>query len=229
MTTIPATPTLPASWQPTVAGCLSTGDFWHSYGFECVNSIPAEYHGSQFRCMSAWATSGAVLVTHTNFVANTLAVETIAARASRPLFALAVTYVASTSEPSATPSKGSNDLTTTSPPTETTSQSSSPTSQSASEQSSSNTGIGTGASAGIGVGAAAGVVLLAVVAWWLYHRRTSRKQVSRLSTDHSPYAPEIDVQEAPNNGHESPKAVPPTRSELSSSFPVAQELPASPQ
>ncbi|KAI3392962.1 hypothetical protein diail_4949 [Diaporthe ilicicola] len=28
MTTITATPTLPASWQPTVAGCLTSSDYW---------------------------------------------------------------------------------------------------------------------------------------------------------------------------------------------------------
>lgn len=60
-----------------------------------MNSIPTGYHGSQFRCVSAWATSGAVLVTHTNFVVNTLAVETKTARTSLHLFALAVIYVTS--------------------------------------------------------------------------------------------------------------------------------------
>lgn len=181
MTTIPATPTLPASWQPTAAGCLSTGDFWkwdygsdqdarvvlggpsqttnclptawasdvvysgsecplyytpactrneslnavtccpsyvllfkvdrlcvfeksltghffrpHSiYGFQCMYSIPTEYHGSQFRCVSAWATSGTFALKHTNFVANTLTVETGTAQTSRHLFALAIIYVTS--------------------------------------------------------------------------------------------------------------------------------------
>lgn len=65
------------------------------YEFECVFSIPASYHGSQFRCLSAWTTSGALPVTHTNFLVNTLDLETLTAKTSRHLFALAIIYVTS--------------------------------------------------------------------------------------------------------------------------------------
>ncbi|KAJ0115240.1 hypothetical protein J7T55_001650 [Diaporthe amygdali] len=255
MTTATVTPTLPASWEPTVAGCLSTSDFWQwdygpakdkrtvlggpsqttnclptawasdivysgsecppnytsacqgtdtlsavtccpsLYRFTCVYPVSSLYHGSQFRCMSAWATSKAVRVTHTNFVENNLAVETQTAQPNLHVFALAIIYVTSftwqSSESSATSVEGSNDLTAISSQTDISSSSSSSTAQSASRDSSSDTGISTGASAGIGIRAAVVVAFLAFVAWWMYRRRRFPRQVSELGTDHSPYTPEM--------------------------------------
>lgn len=63
------------------------------YRFTCVYPVSSLYHGSQFRCMSAWATSKAVRVTHTNFIENSLAVETQTAQPNPHVFALAIVYV----------------------------------------------------------------------------------------------------------------------------------------
>ncbi|KAL1855651.1 hypothetical protein Daus18300_011032 [Diaporthe australafricana] len=167
--------------------------------------------------MSAWATSKTVRVSHTNFIENSLAVETQTAKPNLHVFALAIIYVTTTSE--------SSDLAASTIQAGTSSLASSPTAASASEESSSESGLSTGASAGIGVAAAVGVALLAVVAWWVYRRRRSQRQAPELVADQPRYTPEMAGQMAPSDGCRNAKNASPTRSELPDA-PAPQELPA---
>jgi len=64
------------------------------YNFGCVGTHITQPHGSLFRCISQYTTSGLLSVTLTDFVANTLAVGVVSEYPTRHLFALAMVYAA---------------------------------------------------------------------------------------------------------------------------------------
>lgn len=67
-----------------------------AYSFSCVatTDVQTAPHGTAFRCMSAWASTGSVVVTHTDLVGgNGLNVGTVTMGTYLHLFALQMMYV----------------------------------------------------------------------------------------------------------------------------------------
>ncbi|TRX90787.1 hypothetical protein FHL15_008366 [Xylaria flabelliformis] len=221
-----ASPTLPADWVPTSAGCLRTDDYWiwdfdagnkdartviggpsqttncfastwnptityagsgcppqytsacQNGNFNAVTCCPSAYdftcqpetwtpgnHAEWFRCVSQYASQDVVKVTLTDFSQNTIAVGMRTRHKYEHLVALALMY---TTPPS-----------TSLPPT-----TSLPTSTGTHSPEETTSGLSSGAAAGIGVGAAAAVILVALLAWFLYRR----KKTPRPSDD-TPHFP----------------------------------------
>ncbi|KAI0911516.1 hypothetical protein F4823DRAFT_586096 [Ustulina deusta] len=126
-------------------------------------------HGPWFRCESMYASGGVITVTRTDFQANNRALETRTAHTYEHLFALALIYTTpASSSPSATTSlpTSSSDPSTTDTPSKNTSS-----------------GLTAGAAAGIGVGVAAGIIILALLGWFMYRRR----RAARLSNETTQY------------------------------------------
>lgn len=124
------------------------------YSFSCVDNASNNPHGPWFPCISQYGTSMKRTVTRTDFAMNTITFGEVTQNTNLHLFALGMAIASptttATSDPDAT----------------------SPLSSSTSELSStSQSSISAGAAAGIGVGSAAGVVLIALLAWYLLRRR----------------------------------------------------------
>lgn len=66
-----------------------------AFDFECLpaTAIATDPHGYWFRCSSQYGKTGAIVVTQTDFIANTQSVATRAMQTGLHLFALAIVYV----------------------------------------------------------------------------------------------------------------------------------------
>ncbi|KAI0439240.1 hypothetical protein F4803DRAFT_531879 [Xylaria telfairii] len=146
-----------------------------AYDFTCQpETWTAGIHAEWFRCISKYASQDVATVTRTDFRQNTIAVGTRTRHNYEHLFALALMYTT----PPSTSISPTDSLPTSSPDPSTTSTPSS--------------GLSPGAAAGIGVGAAAAVILLALLAWFIYRRKkraVSLNETSQLPTSISPSVP----------------------------------------
>ncbi|KAI0408667.1 hypothetical protein F4802DRAFT_359807 [Xylaria palmicola] len=130
-----------------------------AYDFTCEQQTRGPgVHAEWFRCWSKYDDRDTVVVTRTDFRQNTIAMETRTRRSYEHLFALALMY---TTPASTNPSLPTSSPTSTPDPSET-------ASPSPGEKSSE---LSAGAAAGIGVGAAVAVILLGLLAWFIYRRR----------------------------------------------------------
>ncbi|KAI1819587.1 hypothetical protein F4861DRAFT_126308 [Xylaria intraflava] len=154
---------------PTKGGGAVTCCPW-IYSFSCVdeNWGPGA-HGSMFRCESQFASGGSIQVTKTLLNENQITVQSIKVTTDVHLFALAVMY---TSPPPSSPAG----------PTMTSMPSSGTDSTGLTPSSKANSGISAGAAAGIGIGSAAGVIILALLIWFIYRRRKAAACVSQYQT-----------------------------------------------
>ncbi|KAJ2989454.1 hypothetical protein NUW58_g3457 [Xylaria curta] len=117
-------------------------------------------HLEWFRCISRYNTKDVVTVTKTDFRQGTTTTETRSRQPSLHLFALGLMYTT----PPPTSSLPTTPLPTSSPD---------PTTTSTSAPAEGSSGLSAGASAGIGVGSAAAVIILALLAWFMYRRGKS--------------------------------------------------------
>ncbi|KAI0481584.1 hypothetical protein F4859DRAFT_425553 [Xylaria cf. heliscus] len=172
-----------SSWNPTItyagSGCPPQyTSACQNTNFGAVTCCPSAYdftcqpetwttgnHAEWFRCVSRYASQDVITVTRTDFSQNTINVGKRTRHTYEHLFALALMY---TTPPSSS-SSPTTSLPTSSIDPSTTGKTSS--------------GLSPGAAAGIGVGATAAVILLALLAWFLYRR----KRKSRLSNDTSEF------------------------------------------
>ncbi|KNG89197.1 hypothetical protein ANOM_002560 [Aspergillus nomiae NRRL 13137] len=163
---------LPSTWDPSRAyagtqcptgytsACLSTGSSATPtttvccptvYSFSCVDNASKNPHGPWFPCMSQYDYSTKRRVTVTDFAANTIDFKDVNQGTNLHLFAMGISHTSPTAtdpaDSSATPS-----------PSDT-------------SEPSSSSSISAGAAAGIGVGSAAGVMLIALLGWFLLRRR----------------------------------------------------------
>ncbi|KAF7589406.1 hypothetical protein BBP40_004310 [Aspergillus hancockii] len=143
------------------------------YSFSCVANATNQPHGAWFPCISQYNTAMKRTVTRTDFAANTITVGEVTQRTNLHLFALGAVFTTPTATDSTDPGT-------------TTSSSSIP-----SETGSGGHSISAGAAAGIGVGSAAGVVLIALLVWFLFRRRRAAKVVPPpTDTAHAGYVDE---------------------------------------
>ncbi|KAI0448949.1 hypothetical protein F5B21DRAFT_495943 [Xylaria acuta] len=181
-----------STWNPTItyegSGCPPQyTSACHNTNFGAVTCCPSAYdftcviqtgtpgnHAEWFRCVSQYASQDVVTVTRTDFSKNTITVESRTRHKYEHLFALALMYTA----PSSTSPLPTASLSTSSPDPSTTGTLSS--------------GLSPGAAAGIGVGGAAAVILVALLAWFLYRRKRTirpRNDISQFPTPISPSVP----------------------------------------